>query len=121
MSHIVANTRSAPRRSSRKSWTSAMRRADPSPIRLRVYWLHHADRRTWTHVHCAPMIVGIDGRSLARGQAQRGVGHYTASLTAALAGGFPGDAWRVLVPGPAGPVPPGVERVASRAPRRLAF
>jgi glycosyltransferase involved in cell wall biosynthesis len=45
------------------------------------------------------MIVGIDGRSLARGQAGRGVAHYTASLVAALAGAHPEDGWETLVPG----------------------
>jgi glycosyltransferase involved in cell wall biosynthesis len=67
------------------------------------------------------MIVGIDGRSLARGQADRGVAHYTISLTGALAREFPGDAWRLLVPGGTAAVPPGVELRAPRIPRRAAF
>jgi glycosyltransferase involved in cell wall biosynthesis len=68
------------------------------------------------------MIVGIDGRSLARGREPRGVAHYTASLAGALAGGFPADDWRLLVPGgePGRPVP-GTETIASRLPSRVAF
>jgi glycosyltransferase involved in cell wall biosynthesis len=68
-----------------------------------------------------PMIVGIDGRSLGRGQAGRGVAHYTASLVAALARGFPDDTWRLLVPGGSGAAPAGAELRASRVPRRPAF
>jgi glycosyltransferase involved in cell wall biosynthesis len=45
------------------------------------------------------MIVGIDGRSLEGDQAGRGVAHYTASLLTALASNYPGDSWRVLLPG----------------------
>ena len=45
------------------------------------------------------MIVGIDGRSLAGGQAERGVARYTGALTAALAAAHPADRWRVLVAG----------------------
>ena len=67
------------------------------------------------------MIVGIDGRSLARGQAGRGVAHYTASLVAALAEGFPADRWRAVVPGGAASAGEGVEVVAPRAPRRALF
>ncbi|MDX6697498.1 MAG: hypothetical protein QOE65_895 [Solirubrobacteraceae bacterium] len=70
------------------------------------------------------MIVGIDGRSLARGQAGRGVAHYTHSLVGALARAHPDDTWRLLVPGgpgPAGAVPAGVELRARRLPRRPLF
>ena len=68
------------------------------------------------------MIVGIDGRSLAGVQARRGVAHYTASLAGALASGFPEDSWRLLVLGDRlDAPPPGVEAVARRVPRRLAF
>ena len=68
------------------------------------------------------MIVGIDGRSLAGVQARRGVAHYTASLAGALAAGFPEDSWRLLVLGDRlHAPPPGVEAVARRVPRRLAF
>ncbi len=65
------------------------------------------------------MIVGIDGRSLSPGQAGRGVAHYTASLTAALAQAFPGDRWRMLVPG--GAAVDGAELVRTRVPRRALF
>jgi glycosyltransferase involved in cell wall biosynthesis len=67
------------------------------------------------------MIAGIDGRSLARGQAGRGVSHYTASLVRALAEGFPGDRWRLLVPGGPAAAPPRVEVVAPRLPRQVLF
>src|SRR5687768_2545219 len=67
------------------------------------------------------MIVGIDGRSLARGQAARGVAHYTASLVAALARRFSDDGWRLLVPGGTIAVPPGVQLRAPALPRRAAF
>jgi glycosyltransferase involved in cell wall biosynthesis len=67
------------------------------------------------------MNVGIDGRSLARGRAQRGVAHYARSLVAALAEAFPGDTWRVLAPGGlCGSPPPGIEVVAPPGPARLA-
>jgi glycosyltransferase involved in cell wall biosynthesis len=68
------------------------------------------------------MIAGIDGRSLARGQAGRGVSRYTSSLVQALAESFPQDRWRLLVPGgPATPPPAGVEVVAPRLPRQVLF
>ena len=87
--------------------------------------LPHVTRGESNHcavIHCSPMKVGIDGRSLAAGRARRGVAHYTASLAEALAAGFPGDSWRLLVPG-ATPDPPvaGVETAGLRLPSRVVF
>src|SRR3954470_7555424 len=94
MSQIEAKTRSAPRRSSRKSWTSAMRPADERfafPTSM-----CGSESSACADIDSDAMIVGIDGRSLAPGRAERGVAHYTASLAGALAAAHPGDDWRTL-------------------------
>src|SRR4051812_34671562 len=73
-------------------------------------------------VHSGPMIVGIDGRSLAGGQAGRGGAHYPRALTAPASPEFPDDPWRLLTLGghPGGP-PAGAEVRARRLPRRLTY
>jgi glycosyltransferase involved in cell wall biosynthesis len=43
--------------------------------------------------------VGVDGRSLAGGEAGRGVAHYTSALLAAMAAQNPHDEWHVLLLG----------------------
>ena len=64
------------------------------------------------------MKVGVDGRSLVGGPA-RGVAHYTSALLGALAGAFPEDEWRVLLPrGSAAGLPAGVRAVRHRLPGR---
>lgn len=63
------------------------------------------------------MRIAVDGRHLAAG---RGVARYTSSLLGALATQFPGEDWRVFVPG-AQPVDSPVAATRHRAGSRMLF
>src|SRR4051794_39507580 len=118
MSQSPRNTRSAPRTSTRKSWTSATRAPrDPFASAMKPASLYRAGRRV---IVPRPMRVGVDARHLT---AARGVARYTRALLGALAAAHPEDEWLAFVPGrdPVPDVPAGVRLVRHRLPGRVLF
>lgn len=67
------------------------------------------------------MRIGVDGRSLVQ-PSGRGIARYVRTLVAALAGAYPDDEWRVLVP-EGRPDPPiaGIHLVSARVPSRVLY
>src|SRR4051812_46802628 len=118
MSQSARNTRSAPRTSTRKSWTSATRAPrDPFASAMKPASLYAPGRRV---IVPRPMRVGVDARHLTAG---RGVARYTRALLRALAAAHPDDEWLAFVPGrePVPDAPAGVTLVRHRLPGRALF